>query len=92
MLTLPISLNLAEQRELSSRLEKRQMNEFMTTFTGLVQTCFDDCINDFTSKATTPREQGCVSKCFEKQMKATERLGERFQEQNAALQAEQFGK
>ncbi|EXJ83181.1 mitochondrial import inner membrane translocase subunit tim9 [Capronia coronata CBS 617.96] len=83
------ALTPAEQRELGSRLERRQMTEFMTTFSGLVQTCFDDCVNDFTSKATTPREQGCVSRCFEKHMKATERLGERFQEQNAAMQAEQ---
>ncbi|KAL2403334.1 hypothetical protein ABEF95_000547 [Exophiala dermatitidis] len=85
-------LNMSEQRELQSRLERRQMGEFMATFSGLVQQCFDDCVNDFTSKATTPREQGCVSRCFEKHMKATERLGERFQEYNAAMQAEQMGK
>ena len=36
------------------------------------------------------KEEGCVMRCVDKFLKASERLGERFQEQNAAL-AQQGG-
>ncbi|EON69717.1 mitochondrial import inner membrane translocase subunit tim9 [Coniosporium apollinis CBS 100218] len=78
-------LNASEQRELQSRMEKKQMKEFMTMYSNLVQKCFDDCINDFTTKSLGSREEGCVMRCVDKQMKASERLGNRFQEQNAAM-------
>jgi mitochondrial import inner membrane translocase subunit TIM9 len=50
-----------------------------------VQRCFDDCVNDFTSKTLQQREEGCVMRCVDKFMKSTERLGQRFQEQNAQM-------
>ncbi|MCJ1327542.1 protein transporter tim9 [Thelotrema lepadinum] len=74
-----------EQRELESRMEKKQMKDFMNTYSNLVQRCFDDCVNDFTSKTLHQREEGCVMRCVDKFMKGTERLGQRFQEQNAAM-------
>ncbi|KAL8949604.1 MAG: hypothetical protein Q9222_004303 [Ikaeria aurantiellina] len=88
------ALNQAEQQELQSRMEKKQIKEFMTIplmlelhqlYSKMVQTCFDACVNDFTSKALHTREESCVMRCVDKQQKATERVGLRFQEQNAAL-------
>ncbi|KAL1993665.1 hypothetical protein VTN49DRAFT_2334 [Thermomyces lanuginosus] len=79
------SLNAAEQRELAARMEKKQMKEFMTMYSRLVQRCFDDCVNDFTTKSLISREEGCVLRCVDKFLKGSQRLGERFQEQNAAL-------
>ncbi|KAI9854257.1 MAG: protein transporter tim9 [Vezdaea acicularis] len=79
------ALNSAEQRELQSRMEKKQMKEFMTMYSKLVQKCFDDCVNDFTTKSLQSREEGCVMRCVDKQLKGSERLGTRFQEQNAAM-------
>ncbi|GKZ18382.1 protein transporter tim9 [Aspergillus brasiliensis] len=79
------SLNASEQRELASRMERRQMKEFMTMYSKLVQRCFDDCVNDFTTKSLTNREEGCVLRCVDKFMKGSARLNERFQEQNQAM-------
>jgi len=78
-------LNQAEQRELNTRMEKKQMKEFMTMYSRLVQRCFDDCVNDFTTKSLISREEGCVMRCVDKYLKGSERLGARFQEQNAAM-------
>lgn len=47
--------------------------------------CFDDCINDFTSKAVSQKEEKCVNNCVDKFLKSSERLGQRFQEQNQAM-------
>ncbi|KAL9117929.1 MAG: hypothetical protein Q9187_005530 [Circinaria calcarea] len=79
------SLNAQEQRELTTRMEKKQMKEFMNMYSNLVQRCFDDCVNDFTTKSLHAREEGCVMRCVDKYMKGSERLGQRFQEQNASM-------
>lgn len=60
----------------------------LTTFqlySNTVQRCFDDCVRDFSTKSLQPREEGCVMRCVDKFMKSQERLGTRFQEQNAAM-------
>ncbi|KAK7514281.1 Tim10/DDP family zinc finger protein [Phyllosticta citricarpa] len=75
----------AEQRELQNRMERKQMKEFMNMYSNLVQRCFDDCINDFSSKSLGSREESCIARCVDKNLKGTERLGNRFQEQNAAM-------
>ena len=51
----------------------------------LVQRCFDDCVNDFTTKSLHSKEEGCVMRCVDKFLKGSERLGQRWQEQNAAM-------
>ena len=43
------------------------------------------CVDDFTTKTLNNREGGCVSRCVAKQMSLTQRLSERFQEQNQAM-------
>ena len=106
------SLNASEQREFASRMERKQLKEFMTVrfpshasgpfflfncpstcslanpvqmYSKMVQRCFDDCVTDFTTKSLTSREEGCVMRCVDKSLKASGRLNERFQEQNAAM-------
>ena len=54
-------------------------------YSKLVQRCFDDCVNDFTTKSLISREEGCVMRCVDKYLKGSERLGQRFQEQNTAM-------
>ncbi|KAL4884234.1 mitochondrial import inner membrane translocase subunit tim9 [Aspergillus karnatakaensis] len=78
-------LNAAEQRQLAARMENRQMKEFMAMYSKLVQRCFDDCVNDFTTKSLINREESCLMRCVDKHMKGSARLSERFQEQNAAM-------
>jgi import inner membrane translocase subunit TIM9 len=79
------ALTAAEQRELANRMEKKQMREFMGVYSSIVQRCFDDCVNDFTTKSLISREQGCVNRCFDKFMKSSERVNQRFHEQNTAM-------
>lgn len=62
-----------------SDLRSRQM------YSKMVQRCFDDCVNDFTTKSLINREEQCVMRCVDKQLKGSARLQERFQEQNAAM-------
>nr|KMM66366.1 mitochondrial import inner membrane translocase subunit tim9 [Coccidioides posadasii RMSCC 3488] len=62
-------LTAAEQQELQKRMEKKQIKEFMGAYSMIVNRCFDDCINDFTTKSLISREEGCVNRCFDKFMK-----------------------
>ncbi|RCI05473.1 protein transporter tim9 [Rhizopus stolonifer] len=48
--------NFAEQAQINAMMEQRQMNDFVNMFTGLVDRCFKQCANDFTTKAVTGRE------------------------------------
>jgi len=54
-------------------------------FSGLVTHCFDSCVDDFTTKSLVQRETGCVSRCVKKFMAGSERIGARFQEQQAQM-------
>ncbi|CAC9893445.1 unnamed protein product, partial [Aureobasidium pullulans] len=71
-------LNANEQRELAMRMEKKQMSQFMNR-------CFEHCVDDFTSAKLSSKEEGCTMRCVDKFIKGSERLGQRFQEQNAAM-------
>ncbi|KAK2072469.1 hypothetical protein P8C59_006821 [Phyllachora maydis] len=87
---MDMGLTANEQRDLEQRLQRKQMKEFMTVYANLVDHCFVSCIDDFTSKALSGRENGCVSRCVLKSMAGGQRLSERFAEQNmAAMQQNQ---
>lgn len=79
------ALNAKEQAELQSIMEKKQIKDFMTMYSKLVQNCFDACVNDFTSKTLHSREENCVMRCIDKHQKSNERLSLRFQEKNTEL-------
>ncbi|KAG7529401.1 hypothetical protein FFLO_05673 [Filobasidium floriforme] len=78
------NLNPAEAAHMNKIIEKKQMQDFMKLYSGLVERCFNTCITDFTSKALTGRESTCTTNCVDKFMKHSERVGARFAEQNAA--------
>lgn len=78
-------LNVKEQQEFQQIVEQKQMKDFMRLYSNLVSKCFDDCVNDFTSGSLTSKESTCIMKCSEKFLKHSERVGQRFQEQNAML-------
>ncbi|KAH7263231.1 Tim10/DDP family zinc finger-domain-containing protein [Fusarium tricinctum] len=83
-----IQLSAAEQRTLEQRMQKRQVKEFMGAFGGLVEHCFMSCVDDFTSKAISTRESGCINRCVQKWMASQQRISDRFQEHNAQLTAQ----
>lgn len=74
-------LNVKEQQEFQQIVEQKQMKDFMRLYSNLVSKCFEDCVNDFTSANLTTKETTCISKCSEKFLKHSERVGQRFQEQ-----------
>ena len=78
-------LNSKEQQEFQQLVEQKQMKDFMRLYLNLVSKCFEDCVNDFTLANLTTKETGCIAKCSEKFLKHSERVGQRFQEQNALL-------
>ncbi|PHH87062.1 hypothetical protein CDD83_9356 [Cordyceps sp. RAO-2017] len=82
---MDMSLSSTEQRQLEQRMQKRQVKEFMGAFGGLVEHCFMSCVDDFTSKAISAREGGCINRCVLKWMATQQRVSERFQEHNAKL-------
>jgi len=80
-----MGLTAAEQREFNTRMERKQMKELMGMFSGLVDRCFDHCVNDFTTKSLIGKETGCISRCVQKFMAGSERIGQRFAEQQAQM-------
>ncbi|CAB4379331.1 hypothetical protein RhiirA5_354245 [Rhizophagus irregularis] len=83
--------NDAERAHILKLLEQKQMRDFMKFYSNLVDRCFNDCINDFTSKTLTTKEETCIQRCTDKFLKHNERVGQRFAEynQNMAAQAQQ---
>ncbi|KAG1797762.1 Tim10/DDP family zinc finger protein [Suillus plorans] len=76
-------LNSAEQAQMTKIIEKKQMQDFLRLYSGLVERCFNSCCNDFTSKALSSKEEQCVMNCADKFLKHSERVGQRFAELNA---------
>jgi len=74
---------------MSKVIEKKQMQDFLRMYSGLVENCFNACCNDFTSKALSSKEEGCVMNCTDKFLRHSERVGARFAEQNANAMAAQ---
>ncbi|KAJ1549227.1 protein transporter tim9 [Cladochytrium tenue] len=54
--------------------QKRMVKENYLSNASVVDTCFRDCINDFTSKVLSGKEEKCVHRCTEKFMKFTLRV------------------
>ena len=69
----------------SSKPNGHQTNIKPQMFSNLVNHCFDSCVDDFTTKSLIQRETGCVTRCVQKFMAGSERIGQRFQEQQANM-------
>ncbi|KAJ7109696.1 Tim10/DDP family zinc finger protein [Mycena crocata] len=76
-------LSSSEQAHVNKLIEKRQFQGFLTMYGKLAEKCFNTCVNDFTSKSLSSKEEGCVNNCTEKFMKHSERVSARFAELNA---------
>ncbi|KAH3660497.1 hypothetical protein OGAPHI_007083 [Ogataea philodendri] len=74
------------------QLNYKEQQEFQKIlYTNLVDRCFNDCVNDFTSSKLSTKEDTCLNKCAEKFLKHSERVGSRFQEQNQILMNQMRG-
>ncbi|RUS27099.1 mitochondrial import inner membrane translocase subunit TIM9 [Jimgerdemannia flammicorona] len=65
------------------------MKDIMKMYQNLVERCFNDCVNDFTSKTITSKEENCVNRCAAKILNHSERVGARFGELNQQMMNQQ---
>ncbi|GJN92658.1 hypothetical protein Rhopal_005693-T1 [Rhodotorula paludigena] len=92
-------MNGATAQAFEAMMQQKQMKDFMALYQNLVERCFSNCCNDFTSKALSskearpalppaaPHREFCVNTCADKFLKHSERVGLRFSEQNAEMMA-----
>lgn len=76
-------LSTGEQQALEGLVAKKQMRDMLQLYSGLVERCFTSCVNDFTSKTLSTKEDECISRCADKFLAHSSRVGLRFSEQNA---------
>jgi len=58
----------------------KTFKDFMANYNKLSETCFADCIWDFTSRKVSNQESHCALNCAEKYLKMNQRISTRFQE------------
>eukprot|EP00127_Corallochytrium_limacisporum_P000845 Clim_evm21s26 gene=Clim_evmTU21s26 len=83
-------MSQGDQEVMARILEKKQMQDFLRLYNGLTEKCVGDCVEDFTVRHITGHEQSCIEYCASKFIKLSQRIGQRFAEQQA-LQQEAAG-
>ncbi|KAI3637765.1 hypothetical protein MIR68_003470 [Amoeboaphelidium protococcarum] len=78
-------LSEGERMKMLGYIEQKQVKDSMKMVGSLVDMCFRDCINDFTSTALTSKEDSCIQKCAEKFFKYSMRMNIRFQDENQKI-------
>ncbi|XP_057315221.1 mitochondrial import inner membrane translocase subunit Tim9-like [Hydractinia symbiolongicarpus] len=65
---------------MQQQVQVEQLKTFLTTYNKLSETCFSDCVHDFTNRTISANENTCAMNCTEKFLKISQRIGIRFQE------------
>ncbi|XP_033351691.1 mitochondrial import inner membrane translocase subunit Tim9 [Bombus vosnesenskii] len=58
----------------------KSVRDFVASYNRLVETCFLDCINEFTTRNVQAREETCALNCMDKYLRMNQRMSERFEE------------
>ncbi|MBA0844451.1 hypothetical protein Goarm_001548 [Gossypium armourianum] len=64
-------------------IEEIETRPGLRMYNSLVERCFTDCIDNFTRKTLQKQEETCVTRCAEKFLKHSMRVGMRFAELNS---------
>lgn len=56
-----------------------KIREFAKQYNKIVEICFNDCVNDFTTRKVLPSESTCSVNCLDKYLKMNQRVSQRFQ-------------
>eukprot|EP00741_Cyanophora_paradoxa_P013834 tig00020710_g13354.t1 len=80
-------MSMDDQRAFNALLEQMQISDSLKMYNRLVERCFNDCVNDFSSNGLSRKENPCITRCVEKYLKSTQRTGAKFSEVQAAQQA-----
>ncbi|KAJ3084891.1 hypothetical protein BCR33DRAFT_847513 [Rhizoclosmatium globosum] len=54
--------------------QRRLFKDNYAAMSNMVDICFRDCVNDFTSKTLSGKEETCVKRCTEKFLKLSMRV------------------
>ncbi|KAL0040209.1 hypothetical protein WJX77_000380 [Trebouxia sp. C0004] len=76
-----------QKNALLTQIEEMQVRDSLRMYNNVVERCFRDCVESFRRKDLESNEERCVSRCCEKFMKHSARVGMRFGE--LSTQAEQ---
>ena len=79
------SLPDQQKAEFMQHIETAQLQDSLKLYNRVVEQCFDNCVSSFRSKKLEDKESSCISKCAEKFIKHTQRVGVRFAEAQAAM-------
>lgn len=77
----------AQKNALMTQIEEMQVRDSLRMYNNVVERCFRDCVESFRRKDLESTEERCVTRCCEKFMKHSARVGMRFGELSS--QAEQ---
>ncbi|XP_076753137.1 translocase of inner membrane 9 [Xylocopa sonorina] len=58
----------------------KSVRDFVASYNKLIETCFLDCINEFTTREVKAKEETCALNCMEKYLKMNQRISQRFEE------------
>ena len=57
----------------------RAFQDFLSQYNRLSESCFHDCVWDFTSRNVSQGESNCAVNCAEKYLRMNQRISTRFQ-------------
>ncbi|KAJ4824741.1 protein transporter tim9 [Turnera subulata] len=69
-----------DKQRMNSMIENLQLRDSLRMYNSLTERCFNDCVESFTRKSLQKQEETCVTRCVEKYMKHSMRVGMRFAE------------
>lgn len=58
----------------------KSVKDFVASYNKLIEACFLDCINEFTTREVKAKEETCALNCMEKYLKMNQRISQRFEE------------
>ena len=68
-------------------INNMQVQDSVRMFNRVTEHCFAGCVDSFHSKSLDGGESKCIDVCAQKFLKLTQRVGQRFQEHQAAQEA-----
>lgn len=60
--------------QIQAEVQVKQFRDFLIQYNKLSESCFNDCVWDFTSRSIRSNEENCVLNCVEKYTKVSGKL------------------
>mmetsp|Transcript_18302 Transcript_18302/g.44923 ORF Transcript_18302/g.44923 Transcript_18302/m.44923 type:complete len:101 (+) Transcript_18302:165-467(+) len=83
------NLTNKEQKDLEEMMQDMMFQEMQDMYIGLVNRCFNKCVNAFRTRTIQSSEKDCLSNCVAKSIAHNKRVQMRFAEQNQQMAQQQ---